>query len=157
MAPISNAPRRLDEALRPGGLYYTADGTAIDANGRILKDAPERPEDTPENEQPHAKLLAASTVGATGAPATGMPFDPETFGAAIARGLAKAAANDDATKTATDARSSLEESASGAKIDENAPPVGDSGRVGDVAGNVPAAAKAKAKASSASGESTPNP
>jgi hypothetical protein len=38
------------EAKRPGGLYYTAEGKAVDSEGREIKDAPKRPKDTSPEE-----------------------------------------------------------------------------------------------------------
>jgi hypothetical protein len=40
----------MGQALRPGGLYYLQDGTAVDANGNKIDDAPEREPDTPDDE-----------------------------------------------------------------------------------------------------------
>lgn len=82
----TKAPRRLDEALRPGGLYYTVDGTAHDAHGQVLENAPKRPENTKPEDQPYARMVAASTIGASGAP-VGAQFDINALGMAIGRGL----------------------------------------------------------------------
>jgi hypothetical protein len=128
MAPNTQAPRRLDEAPRPGGLYYTADGTAVDAHGNVLENAPERQADTPPHEQPFAKVAAASASG----PVAAAGIDAKALGEAIAAGLVNASArreaNADATTTATTAREGIQEGAEGAQIDKGQPPVGDSTR-----------------------------
>jgi hypothetical protein len=119
--------RRLDEAPRAGGLYYTRDGTAIDANGVPLDDAPARPEDTKPEDQPYARMVAATTVGAGGAPAGATGFDARALGAAIAEGLTQAAgrasANAEATRTATDAHDEITEGAKDAKPKQGAAPI----------------------------------
>ena len=38
------------ESQRAGGLYYTAQGAAVDSEGREIKDAPKRPENTSPEE-----------------------------------------------------------------------------------------------------------
>lgn len=123
-------PRPLDQAPRRGGLYYTADGTAHDANGNILKDAPERPKDTQPHEQPYARMLAQSSIGATPGNAGG--FDAEAMGKAIARGIMEAGAsrqaNSEATRTATSEQAELTKGAKDAKVDDGAGQVGDASR-----------------------------
>lgn len=116
----TKAPRRLDEALRPGGLYYTANGTAHDANGNVLEGAPKRPENTNPDDQPFAKF--ASGVGASGAPA-GM--DMRTLGMAIAQGLKLGAegATDEPKADAVAQRDELASAAVDAKIKPDTPPV----------------------------------
>lgn len=41
-------------AKRPGGLYYTATGAAVDANGDAIKGAPKQAKDTDPSQQPGA-------------------------------------------------------------------------------------------------------
>lgn len=41
-------------AKRPGGLYYTAQGIAVDANGEAVKGAPKKTPDTDPSKQPGA-------------------------------------------------------------------------------------------------------
>jgi hypothetical protein len=43
----------MGEALREGGLYYIK-GRPVDANGNLVKDAPEQPADTDPSKQPGA-------------------------------------------------------------------------------------------------------
>lgn len=121
----TKAPRRLDEALRPGGLYYTVDGTAHDAHGNVLEGAPKRPENTNPEDQPFAKIAAMSNVGPGGSPA-GL----ETLGLAIARGL-RMAANDEspdeqprkATADNVTTRDELAATAADATVKPNTPTV----------------------------------
>lgn len=127
----TKAPRRLDEALRPGGLYYTADGTAHDANGNILEGAPPRPKDTPVEEQPHNRVAAAFAGSGGSAGGVGATMDVEKLGAAIAVGLRSAAggsANAEAVASAAESRDGLVDSAKEAKPKENTPPIGDVAR-----------------------------
>lgn len=129
MAP--NTPRRLDEALRPGGLYYTADGTAHDANGNVLEGAPERPKDTPVEEQPHNKMAAAFSGSGGTAGGVGATMDVERLGAAIAVGLRSAAGgaqNAEAVATSQTAHDELVDGAKEAKPKENTPPIVDAAR-----------------------------
>jgi hypothetical protein len=42
----------LNEAHRRGGLYYTADGVAVDANGEVVQGAPKRAPNTDRSKQP---------------------------------------------------------------------------------------------------------
>lgn len=113
----TKAPRRLDEALRPGGLYYTKDGTPHDAHGQILEGAPKRPEDTKPEDQPYARMVAASTVGAGGAP-VGLPFDVNALGMAIGRGLQLASEGKiDEPKANVDNQAARDELASGLSED----------------------------------------
>lgn len=132
-----NVPRRLDEALRPGGLYYTADGTAHDAHGNVLKDAPKRPDNTPPDKQPAAILAAQSST-------SGMPagFDMRVLGSAIAEGLRQATSgsvNAEAHETAENQRAELADGVRDTTIDTGRPPIGDASRalgdVGTVAAN----------------------
>lgn len=44
----------MSTAKRPGGLYYTAQGKAVDAEGVEIKDAPRPTPDTPPDKQPGA-------------------------------------------------------------------------------------------------------
>lgn len=60
-------------AKKEGGLYYLADGTAVDANGEAVKGAPKRKPDTDPSKQP----------GALNAPTS-----EERMGFAIAQALA---------------------------------------------------------------------
>jgi hypothetical protein len=46
--------RIMAKAKQEGGLYYTADGTPVDADGNVLKDAPKRGKDTDPSKQPGA-------------------------------------------------------------------------------------------------------
>jgi hypothetical protein len=129
-----NVPRRLDQALRPGGLYYTADGTAHDAHGNVLKDAPKRPENTPPDKQPAAILAAQSST-------TGMPagFDMRVLGSAIAEGLRQAtsgSANAQAMETASDQHAEIADGVKDTQVDSSRPPLGDVSRVTEV-GAVP--------------------
>lgn len=118
--------RKLDEAPRPGGLYYTRDGVAIDSNGVPLDNAPDRPEDTKPEDQPYARLVAATTIGAGGAPG-GTGFDAKALGAAIAEGLTQAAgrasANQEAHRTSVDAADEITEGAKDSKPKEGAVPI----------------------------------
>jgi len=105
-------------------LFYLQDGTAVDANGVPLEGAPERPEDTKPEDQPHAKLLAATTVGAGGAPSS---FDFKALGSAIAEGLTqaagRAAANAEAVDAANKKSDEIYESAKDVKPKEGATPI----------------------------------
>jgi hypothetical protein len=123
---------RIDEALRPGGLYYDASGTAHDAEGRPLEGAPDRPENTPPDQQPFNRMIAATTIGAgfAGAPAGiggAGGLDVEALGAAIGRGLASAAnaatANAEAGKRAVDQHNEVRSAAEGAKVDTSRPAI----------------------------------
>ena len=40
------------KAQQMGGLYYLPDGTAVDADGKVLSDAPPRPANTDPSKQP---------------------------------------------------------------------------------------------------------
>lgn len=62
-------------AKRPGGLYYTAQGKPVDANGVLIADAPEQPQDTDPSKQPGSLLALARTP-------------EERVGLAIARAMA---------------------------------------------------------------------
>jgi hypothetical protein len=68
-------------------LYYTADGTAHDAHGNVLENAPKRPENTKPEDQPFARLAAMTSVGPGGFP---VQNDMNALGMAIARGLSMA-------------------------------------------------------------------
>lgn len=157
----TKAPRRLDEALRPGGLYYTANGTAHDANGNVLEGAPKRPDNTNPDDQPFAKF--ASGVGASGAPA-GM--DMRTLGMAIAQGLklgAEGAVDEPKAADAVAQRDELASAAADAKVKPDTPPVqtranpeltpgGEAAAAAAVSGNAPTIAPA-GSSSSESGSS----
>lgn len=49
-------------AKRPGGLYYTADGTAVDSFGRKIEGAPKRPADTKPEDQPVSTVPAGAQI-----------------------------------------------------------------------------------------------
>lgn len=102
----TKAPRRLDEALRPGGLYYLPDGTAHDANGNVLENAPKRPENTAPDEQPFARLQASGVAaGGFGG------FDVKALGLAIGMGLQAASEGklEDPNKDAPDTNAQRDE------------------------------------------------
>jgi hypothetical protein len=109
----TKAPRRLDEALRPGGLYYMIDGTAHDAHGNVLEGAPKRPENTNPEDQPFARLASMTSVGPGGYTGQG---SMEQLGMAIARGLTLASEGkvEDPNKAAGDNTSARDELASAA-------------------------------------------
>lgn len=113
----TKAPRRLDEALRPGGLYYLPDGTAHDANGNVLENAPKRPENTSPEDQPFARLAAMTSVGPGGFP---VQNDMNALGMAIARGLTLASEGKidteatDPNKSISDVQAARDELAGGA-------------------------------------------
>lgn len=117
----TKAPRRLDEALRPGGLYYTVDGTAHDANGNVLEGAPKRPDNTEPQSQPHA---LASGVAAGGFPG----LDINALGEAIGRGIQRASEGqiEDPQKNAPDTTAQRDELAAGiqdTKVKEGSQPI----------------------------------
>lgn len=126
----TKAPRRLDEALRPGGLYYTTDGTPHDAHGNVLEGAPKRPDNTAPEDQPFSKLAAMTSVGPGGAPSG---FDMRALGMAIAQGLKLGAEGaDDLGRTAiSEAQSQRDELASAAA--EAKPAAPEPGKVTSVA------------------------
>lgn len=45
------------KAKAPGGLYYNAQGVAVDANNDVIEGAPKRPEDTPAELQPGGQAV----------------------------------------------------------------------------------------------------
>lgn len=86
------------ESKRAGGLYYREDGTAVDAEGQVIEDAPKRAKDTHPSKQPGAANAVSSE---------------ERMGTAIADALVKAsearygnAAGGDSTADSTDSASS---------------------------------------------------
>lgn len=126
----TKAPRRLDEALRPGGLYYTADGTAHDAHGNVLEGAPKRPENTKPEDQPHAKMAGMANLGPGGAPSG---FDMRQLGMAIAQGLKLGAEGaDDPNAPISEAEEQRDELASAAaEAKPAAPEPGKTTTIGD--------------------------
>ena len=138
--------RRLDEALRPGGLFYTTDGTAVDAHGNVLEGAPARPDDTKPEDQPYARLAAASSIGTGAVGTSGAAMDFEAIGRGIAAGLQQAAgrtaANAEATDQANKAHEELRSGAESAKIDENRPAIVPTSATADVGIGLPATREA---------------
>lgn len=155
----SKAPRRLDEALRPGGLYYTVDGTAHDAHGNVLEGAPKRPENTKPEDQPGARMAALAGVGPGGGAAGGL--DMRMLGLAIAQGLRlgtegggegemlPSEANMQAIKDSQTQRDELAGTAADAKVKPNTPTVDARVIPSMIPGGEAAAAAANSPATSA--------
>jgi hypothetical protein len=121
--------RRLDEAPRAGGLFYTDTGTAIDANGFPLEDAPARPENTKPEDQPFNRLLASTTIGPTGfSPGvSGGGLDVKQLGDAIGQALVAAAGRQSAgaeaeERSATGAQD-ITDGAKDSRVKEGATPL----------------------------------
>lgn len=73
------------ESKRAGGLYYREDGTAVDAEGKEIKNAPKRAPDTVRTEPigapgggMNATELAVAVAGAVAAAMTGAKADKDT-------------------------------------------------------------------------------
>lgn len=157
----TKAPRRLDEALRPGGLYYMVDGTAHDAHGNVLEGAPKRPENTKPEDQPGARLAAFAGVGPGGGAAGGL--DMRMLGLAIAQGLRlgteggeggdmlPAEANQRAMEDSAAQRDELASAVADAKVKPNTPTV--DARV--IPAMIPGGEAAAAAASSPAVSATP--
>lgn len=113
--------RRLDEALRPGGLTYLPDGTPVDAHGNVLEGAPARPDNTKPEDMPHNRMAQAGLAPASGTAAPA--FDMRALGTAIADGLKMAASNADATRSNAEQADALADGAEDATIKPDTAPI----------------------------------